>query len=371
MGGDLPALRNQLQEMVDGQWDLTTQFPVHGSTPGSRIGALLNTLLGKISGALTHCAASAITLSKISPQLATLSADLAANARAQAARTQEIAASVSFLDTASNDLKGIADLIERTAFQTKLLAVNAAIEATRAGEKGRAFGVVAEEIERLSRETSQATGKVTSMLEAIREQIAKTAQAVGTQTTRNPQDKVPRKDSLSVVACKQAEQAATLNTLAQRSHAASDQLAVGIGVFRIAPQRRAQGLVEELAQDSDMTLFHPDTQERRMRSFIARHTEFELLYVTDWTGRQVTRNVGGDDFEAVYKTNGLGSDWSARPWFVGARKTGKSFVSDVYRSAASNAFCFTVATTIFNKNGAPGGVLGADVRLENLLAIQS
>jgi methyl-accepting chemotaxis protein len=362
------ALTERLHEVVDGQWDLSAEFPTEAPGQNGVMGRLLNRLFEKLSGALTHCASNTISLSKISPQLAAVSTELAANAQVQSARAQEIASSVGILESASSDLKAIAEIIERTAFQSKLLAVNASIEATRAGEHGRAFGAVAEEIQRLSRETSEASGKVSAIIGAIQEQIKRTARAVGVESGNSSHRVGAPRDSLSTIAATQAEQAMMLNSLAHKSHSACDELVLAMGVFRIAAHSRARRLIEELVANPDMKGFEPGSQERVMREFVAQHNAFELLYVTDGDGRQVTRNISPGDFQAAYKTDGRGSDWSARPWFQGARESRGSFVSDVYKSAASKAFCFTVSTTIFDLNGRPRGVIGADVRLENLLA---
>jgi methyl-accepting chemotaxis protein len=365
--GEAPGLMAQLREVVEGQWDLTTQFSAEGVPEVSSIARHLNGLFEKLGSSLTNCASSTITLSKISPQLSAVATELAGSSQIQAARAQEIAASVAILESASANLKSIVDLIERTAFQSKLLAINASIEAARAGEKGRAFGAVAEEIQRLSTETAAATGQVSSVIGAIQEQIKKTARAVGVETSGRRHSTATEQDSLAIIAETQAEQAATLNKLAQQSHATCDELVLGMGVFRIAAHRRARTLLEELVVDSDLVSFEQERQETAMRRFIKNHPAFELLYVTDLSGSQVTRNISAHNFEAAYRTNGLGSDWSKRPWFQGARASKATFVSDIYRSAASGQFCFTVARLITNASARAAGVLGADVRVENLL----
>lgn len=73
-------------------------------------------------------------------------------------------------------------LIEEISEQTRLLAVNASIEATGAGEVGRRFGVVASEIKNLSLRTREATRDVASLIDGILSSIAKTVMATEDST---------------------------------------------------------------------------------------------------------------------------------------------------------------------------------------------
>ncbi|WP_243371036.1 methyl-accepting chemotaxis protein [Geotalea sp. SG265] len=87
-----------------------------------------------------------------------------------AERVRETAKTVENLGTRSDQIGEIIGTIEDIADQTNLLALNAAIEAARAGEQGRGFAVVADEVRALAERTTKATKEIGVMIKAIQQE---------------------------------------------------------------------------------------------------------------------------------------------------------------------------------------------------------
>lgn len=111
--------------------------------------------------------------------LDTSSQDLSASMQEVAAQSNVLSDTAKSLDGLSKDLLNdinrtddIVQFIQKIAGQTNLLGLNAAIEAARVGEMGRGFGVVADEIRKLSADSSSSVEEIKKVLKDLQEKVA-------------------------------------------------------------------------------------------------------------------------------------------------------------------------------------------------------
>ena len=90
----------------------------------------------------------------------------------------EMATDLALLQTECSNIGSVLDVIRGIADQTNLLALNAAIEAARAGEQGRGFAVVADEVRALAHRTQEATVEIQSMVEGLQEKSTNAVTAI-------------------------------------------------------------------------------------------------------------------------------------------------------------------------------------------------
>ncbi|MCC9625423.1 methyl-accepting chemotaxis protein [Thalassospira sp. MA62] len=103
--------------------------------------------------------------------------EITGRAQQQAKESQH---NIGSLEKASSEIGSIIDLINDIAHRTKLLSLNATIEAERAGELGKGFAVVANEVKSLADQTANATGQIGNLTTAIQQEVQKAAQSIST-----------------------------------------------------------------------------------------------------------------------------------------------------------------------------------------------
>ena len=158
------------------------------------------------------------------------------------AAVNEAAGTIRELEAYSNEISSVINVIREVADQTNLLALNAAIEAARAGEQGRGFAVVADEVRKLAERTSESTRTIATVIDKV--------QAGARRAAQEMEGGVARVDGGVKLAQQAGESITGIQSSTQRVSTVVDDIGSALDEQAVAAQEVARG-VERIASMSE------------------------------------------------------------------------------------------------------------------------
>lgn len=244
---DITLVRQQ-QEKAENLNHKLARLVGDADTSGTAVNAILNTMRGKIDTTMqlserqhhvteeatraidalshsidnvSHKASVAVNLAISTQETAQQGAEIVAQAvhsiESVNSRARELADGMGSLNKDADDIGRILGVISDIADQTNLLALNAAIEAARAGEAGRGFAVVADEVRKLAEKTMTATSQVGGFVSSIQQNTRRsheTVQATVEALTTTNSQAIVAGDALASIVAQAAETAASIGSIA-------------------------------------------------------------------------------------------------------------------------------------------------------------
>ncbi|BCS89000.1 methyl-accepting chemotaxis protein [Pseudodesulfovibrio sediminis] len=316
--------------------------------------------------------------------------------------TERLKEQVASLGTKADSIGKIMNVISDIADQTNLLALNAAIEAARAGEAGRGFAVVADEVRKLAEKTMDATREVGGAIAAIqsdvRENIKRMDLAAERVETANSlagesgdalneimeffDSTSQQVQSIAAASTQQSLAGEEINVAVSEVDEVSTQTAEAVaetgvaigelteqiqtlsklyGLFMLLGDGTMQDKVASLAKAPDLVTMNPSKIKKVLDRTVQLNPSLEMARAMDVRGVQVSDSALAHG--ACLSANcGKGADWSQSDWFTEPMRTGETFISNIYHSDVIQDYCLTVAAPIKDKTARVVGVLAVDVR---------
>ncbi|WP_274362417.1 methyl-accepting chemotaxis protein [Paenibacillus thermotolerans] len=156
-----------------------TEEIASGSESQAHAAQTINQLIKELSIGMETVSANADAAASLSEEMTKIAREGRMVINSSLEGMNRLSGQMAVLEKDSDRIGDIIEVIDEIADQTNLLALNAAIEAARAGEQGRGFAVVADEVRKLAERSREATKQITTIIKGMQENMQHSVTAVG------------------------------------------------------------------------------------------------------------------------------------------------------------------------------------------------
>jgi isopropylmalate/homocitrate/citramalate synthase len=137
-------------------------------------------------------------------------------------------------------------------------------------------------------------------------------------------------------------------------------------MLKARAREMAYHIIERVIEEPGMKSMNVEQIEPILQSLVDEYPYLQYIYVVNIHGIKITRTICQPVDQSKFAHVGVGEDYADRSWFIEPLKDGKIHVTDLYSSKHTGALCITLSGPIRNEMGEIKGVLGLDIRFEDL-----